>query len=177
MHPIVKGKNIANSIKQIIQDLEGIDKELAEISKKGLETAQRTLIIESQNPNFTQKHGQLLANEIGLIENDINQYEIYAPVSGDPDIAYEMYYAEYGAGVGSSNALDKSSRMGSGYIPHTRADGYWVYPLIDGTWSSLVNTSEPANYMYQARQTIRQEMKKLKIKLQTKIRTRIKRNR
>ena len=174
----IKGKNVTKTINEIIKTVKGLDKEVAEIAKKGLETAKSTLSYVAPIPNFTQKHRRLLVEEIGLIQTAPNEYKIVAPLSGNTEIAYEMYYAEYGAGIGAMNNLDKSSRPISAYTPHYQTmdeEGYWKYYELDGTVSK-VNTSEPANYMYMARKRIRKEMNNTTVKMRTKIRTVIKRN-
>lgn len=176
MSVIIKGKDISKNIDGIIKELKGLDKEIAEIARKGLGVAQLNLSKAMGYSQFTQKHGEQLVNEIGLMQVAPKEYKIYAPVSGDREIAYEMYYAEYGAGIGANFALDKQNRPISGYIPkYTRKEGgYWGYYDLEGNLH-IVNTSMPVNYMYNARSVMKRAMKKLSTKLQTKIRTAIKR--
>lgn len=176
MSIVVKGKNITKKIDKIIEDLKGINKEVAQIARSGLDVAKLNLAKGVQYTNFTQKHGEQLVNEIGLVEISPNNYQIVAPISGNQEIVYEMYFAEYGAGIGRKNSLDKSLKAKSGYVPkYVHKDGYWLYKDLNGE-VHRVNTSTPINFMFIARSVMRREMKDLSKKLKTKIRTRIKRN-
>ena len=176
----IKGKNISNKIKGIIEELDGINKEVAQVAEKGLMTARRTLASKVNNNDFTQKYGEALIMEIGLVEKSPNNYEIVAPMSGNPEIAYQMYFAEYGAGVGANGIDGKTSqrtlRATSGYTP-TKVDenGYWTYYDLQGHHHT-VNTSIAVGYMETARKEMTIEMKNLSKRLKTKIHTRIKRN-
>lgn len=168
-------KNISSKIDKIIKELKGVNQEIAKIAKEGIDEAQRTLASATFNENFTQKYGMQLIDEIGLVETSPNSYRIVAPISGDEEMALQMYYAEYGAGVGANNSLDKSPRAISGYKAQwTSKYGYWSYKTLQGKWHR-VNTSEPANYMFRARNLMRLKMKQLKIRLQTRVRTTIQR--
>ena len=220
----IKGSDITKKIDGIITELKGINKEVAKISRYGRQVAKTTLMLGSTNANtadleFMQKHGQSLAFEIGLVQTSPNTYEIVAPMSGKEDIAYEMYFAEYGAGLGSKMATKNVARTydssktpplqdlrpKSGYVRSptlgnaTLKYGYslgdwWYYRTfnmehtedkidklgrprkkVHSRWR-FTNTSEPINYMYNAREEMRKELHKLTVKLKTKIRTKIKRN-
>ena len=172
----IKGKNISKKIQSIIDELDGLDKEIAQVAQKGLETAKQTLSEKVTDNKFTQKYGILLVNEIGLIETAKNQYQIVAPMSNDPELAYQMYFAEYGAGIGAYEDSERFLRPTSGYVAtRVNKDGYWWY--YDLTVKvKRTNTSIAVGYMKSARKLMTKEMKNLSKRLKTKIHTRIKRN-
>lgn len=153
---------------------EFVDKVPREIANEGLDIAKQKLTVAISNPFFTQKHEYALVDEIGLRQSTPrrktnikqgNAYTLYAPVSGDRDIAYEMYFAEYGAGIGAASAKFKPTTFAKlHYIPtKVLANGYWYYRLINPIIKkdksgrnrqknyNYVNTSIPVNYMWAAR--------------------------
>lgn len=166
-------KNIANKIKTTQKAVAAFGDKAKTIANDGLQHAKMILALAVESPTFTQKHGEELVNEIGLSEFSSNGYKIYAPVSGDNEIRYEMYFAEYGAGLGASQA--KSSAKGAVALNYVRTqtphkDGSWTYPLITPELKvndegeikeytyAITNTSEAVNYMYSARVLMSMEM-------------------
>lgn len=147
------------------------------IAKDGLEMAQATLIAAVSSPDFTQKHGEMLINEIGIQKISKNGYQVYAPVSGDNEIRNEMYFAEYGAGLGASEAKSTPTGVAAyNYVPTTvikKGDyaGYWFYPLLEPrpyvnkkgelkiSSKGFTNTNVAANYMWAARQAMKTTLK------------------
>lgn len=177
-------KYIANKIKTTQKAVAAFGDKAKTIANDGLQHAKLILALAIESPTFTQKHGEQLVNEIGLSEFSSNGYKIYAPITqGDmsnPDsmeranaIKYEMYFAEYGAGLGASQA--KSSAKGAVALNYVRTqtprkDGSWTYPLITPELKvndegeireydyAITNTSEAVNYMYSARVLMSIEM-------------------
>lgn len=204
---MAKNKSIYSGSKKISQIINVVQKvkteDIERISKKSLDEAKNALLMTVSNKNFTQKHEYSLVNEIGLEKVSNSQYKIVAPISNDLEIKYEMYFAEYGAGVGSSSA--RSIRPRSGYV-RTQSmgnatlkyghslKGYWYYPLLNKEWVEYktdklgrprkkvhgrwgyTNTSTPANYMWTAREVARKEFRLLGEKIEQRIKTDIKRN-
>lgn len=144
------------------------------IANEGLQMAQATLVAAASSHDFTQKHGEMLMNEIGIQKISKNGYKVYAPVSGDNEIIkYEMYFAEYGAGLGASEAKSTPTGVAAyNYIPQFVIQegehaGYWFYPLLEPrpyvnkegelkiSSKGFTNTSVAANYMWAARQAMK----------------------
>lgn len=200
---IVIRNNASKMLSRALKVIEKVKKEdLKEIAEKCVETAKDTLSLTITNPDFTQKHEFDLVNEIGYLKTAPNEYSIIAPLSNNPEIELEMYYAEYGAGIGTSK--ERSIRPKTNYVrtggttkkggeTFKPPSGYWFYPLIGKEWVEYkvdklgrprrkvhdrwgyTNTSEPANYMFEARETAKKEFKKLGEKVEQRIKTNIKR--
>lgn len=168
-------ERIRKRINATISGIDRLQKSTASIAQAGCNKAKEVLAAAIYSPDFTQKHEQLLVNEIGVSEFSATGYKVYAPITqGDNNLAYEMYFAEYGAGLGASMA--KSTPKGVTelvYIPTTEHyDGYWFYPFFPKdvpkeiikkngepalSTHGFTNTSIAVNYMWSARQ----EMKRL----------------
>lgn len=155
-----------------------------QIANESLEIARSTLTAAIPLADFTQKHGADLINEIGIKKTlpskvDIskgNAYKIYAPVSGDNEIAYEMYFSEYGAGIGASQNEHPPTPLADLHYVATKVqpNGYWQYRLeqplirIDKLGRprkknyNYVNTSRAVNYMWHARTYARMRLKEYK---------------
>lgn len=169
------------------------NEELKNIAESAAQTARDTIIIGSGGglggpDGFTQKHGEELANWI-TVTKDGNTYTLAAGEGAPEEIKYELYFAEFGAGI---NADEKAmgQRAGSQYIEkpmhkiHNGGpwDGYWTYPLIepvmvqgkDGNPKSvnygLANQSVPLYYMEEARNSARFQIGTLAGRLKTNIR-------
>lgn len=183
--------DIANRLKQLPEVIQ--KGALAQIEKVALESAQvaQELIIESASDldggvagagAFTQKHGEELANWIN-VEKDGNRFRIVAGADAPEEIKYELYFAEYGAGIATDYSLGSSSN----YIPkpnHTihnggEWDGYWTYSLPNGEALGndgemhdygFTNQSIPLHYMGAARQYARDELGKRAKDIKTAIR-------
>lgn len=161
---------IAKKIGTTINAIDRLQKSTKSIAEQGLLTAKTTLASAVDLEDFTQKHGEFLVDEIGISKFSASGYKVYAPITqGDNEIAYEMYFAEYGAGLGASVA--KNTPKGATefiYIPtKVNEEGYWFYPLIapqevvkkngeiDVVTAKYTNTSVAVNYMWAARQTMK----------------------
>lgn len=166
----VRKTQISKKLDKIIKALDKFEQTPEQIAQEGLQTAQINLAVSVDTPEFTQKHGMSLVDEIGVRQVSEHKYEVYAPVTqGDNEIAYEMYFAEYGAGLGASMA--KNIPTGATelvYIPtQNRSDGYWWYPYVEPkevvnkkgetimASHGFTNTSIAVNYMWSARQTMK----------------------
>lgn len=155
-----------NTTQKAIQELADSTLEIAE---KGLEHAKMKLALAVNDPDFTQKYGFSLVDEIAIEQKSIFNYTIYAPKSGDNDIKYNMYFAEYGAGLGASQAERSATGVVElDYVP-TRIikkgefAGYWYYNLLEPepyvnkegevaiTMTGFTNTSGAVNFMWSAR--------------------------
>lgn len=155
-----------NTTQKAIQELADSTLEIAE---KGLERAKMKLALAVNDPDFTQKYGFSLVDEIAIEQKSVFNYIVYAPKSGDNDIKYNMYFAEYGAGLGASQA-ERSAKgvVELNYVP-TRVikegefAGYWYYNLLEPepyvnkegevaiTMTGFTNTSKAVNFMWSAR--------------------------
>lgn len=155
-----------NTTQKAIQELADSTLEIAE---KGLEHAKMKLALAVNDPDFTQKYGFSLVDEIAIEQKSVFNYIVYAPKSGDNDIKYNMYFAEYGAGLGASQA-ERSAKgvVELNYVP-TRViqdgeyQGYWFYNLLQPepyvnkegevaiTMTGFTNTSGAVNFMWSAR--------------------------
>lgn len=171
---------MANGIAEVQRRLRELPKviqkgTLKAIEKAALEGAKaaQNLIIDASSEMdggvagagaFTQKHGEELANYINVYK-DGNRFRIVAGEGAPEEIKYELYFAEYGAGI----STDYKRGGDSGYVPkpnHTihnggEWDGYWTYSLPDGEALGndgemhdygFTNQSIPLHYMDTARQ-------------------------
>ena len=164
------------------------------------EKAQEKLIKALDDNDFTQKAGGRLVDEIGVVKVSNREYQIVAPISGNVTVFYtyiykgqtkskrgktmesyynlplQMYYAEYGAGIGIENT-ERAFRPSSGYTAkYVRKDGKWSYTDLKGN-HKVVDTSKPVGYMASARKQMKEDLKKVKKRISANIRTTIKRNR
>lgn len=156
-----------NTTQKAIQELADSTNEIAE---KGLEHAKIKLSLAINDPDFTQKYGYSLVDEIAIEQKSVFNYIVYAPKSGDNEkIKYNMYFAEYGAGLGASQAERSATGVVElDYVP-TRIikegefAGYWYYNLLEPepyvnkegevemTTIGFTNTSRAVNFMWSAR--------------------------
>ena len=185
-----------NTTQKAIQELADSTNEIA---NAGLQYAKMKLALSVNDPDFTQKYGYSLVDEIAIEQKSIFNYTIYAPKSGDNDIKYNMYFAEYGAGLGASQAERSATGVVElDYVP-TRIikegefAGYWFYNLLEPepyvnkegevaiTMTGFTNTSKAVNYMWSARRLmgnlLKEQIQKCekKIGAKFKVSTRIKR--
>lgn len=158
-------KRIAKKFKTTQKAVASFADKTKEIAEEGAQYAKMILSLAVESPTFTQKHGKELVNEIGVSQFSSNGYKIYAPISGDEQIKYEMYFAEYGAGLGASEAkFSATGAVSLNYVPtQIRDDGTWAYPLLEPVntvnkkgelkkyYYNITNTSEAVNFMYLAR--------------------------
>lgn len=155
-----------NTTQKAIQELADSTNEIA---NAGLQYAKMKLALAVNDPDFTQKYGFSLVDEIAIEQKSVFNYIVYAPKSGDNDIKYNMYFAEYGAGLGASQA-ERSAKgvVELNYVP-TRVikegdfAGYWYYNLLEPepyvnkegevamTMIGFTNTSGAVNFMWSAR--------------------------
>ncbi len=166
---------VAKKINATINAVTRLQKSTLKIAEEGQNVAKQTLASAISSSDFTQKHGEALVEEIGISKFSANGYQVYAPISGDNEqIKYEMYFAEYGAGLGASEA--KSTPIGIAaynYMPQFviqegKHTGYWFYPLLEQrpyvnkegelkmSSKGFTNTSIAANYMWAAREKMKQ---------------------
>lgn len=185
-----------NTTQKAIQELADSTNEIA---NAGLQHAKMKLALAVNDPDFTQKYGFSLVDEIAIEQKSIFNYTIYAPKSGDNDIKYNMYFAEYGAGLGASQAERSATGVVKlDYVP-TRIikkgefAGYWYYNLLEPepyvnkegevaiTMTGFTNTSKAVNYMWSARRLMGNLLQRQiqncekKIGAKFKVSTRIKR--
>lgn len=185
-----------NTTQKAIQELADSTNEIA---NAGLQYAKMKLALAVNDPDFTQKYGFSLVDEIAIEQKSIFNYTIYAPKSGDNDIKYNMYFAEYGAGLGASQAERSATGVVElDYVP-TRIikegefAGYWYYNLLEPeayvnkegevemTTIGFTNISGAVNFMWSARRLmgimLQRQIQKCekKIGAKFKVSTRIKR--
>lgn len=158
-------KRIAKKLKTTQKAVALFADKAKEIAEEGAQYAKMILSLAVESPEFTQKHGAELVNEIGVSQFSSNGYKIYAPISGDEELKYEMYFAEYGAGLGANEAkFSATGAVALNYVPtEIRDDGTWAYPLVEPQkvvnkkgelktyYYRITNTSEAVNFMYFAR--------------------------
>ncbi len=167
-------KRIAKKLKTTQKAVALFADKAKEIAEEGAQYAKKILSLAIESPTFTQKHGEKLVNEIGVSQFSSNGYKIYAPISGDEEIKYEMFFAEYGAGLGASEAkFSATGAVSLNYVPtKIKDDGTWAYPLVEPTktlnkkgelktyYYNITNTSEAVNFMYLAREQMAMKMQK-----------------
>lgn len=165
-------KRIAKKFKTTQKAVELFANKTKEIAEEGAQYAKMILSLAVESPTFTQKHGAELVNEIGVSQFSSNGYKIYAPISGDEKIKYEMFFAEYGAGLGANEAkFSATGAVSLNYVPtQIRDDGTWAYPLLEPVnmvnkkgelkkyYYNITNTSEAVNFMYLARERMAMKM-------------------
>ena len=181
-NPLKKFDNIQKQIKDFGQKVE-------EIANESAQVARNIIIVEGKAPtsddsDFTQKHGEALANYIEScsVSPSSFKWEIVAGADADEEIRYELFYANYGAGIMASSI---SRSVSSGYVPHaTQKNGFWYYKLDDGAVyyrtgganagktakSGRTNRSVPLLYMQQARNYAKSELGRKANLLKTSIR-------
>lgn len=165
---------VAKKINATINAVTRIQKSTLQIAQEGQSVAKQTLASVVSSSDFTQKHGEALVEEIGISKFSANGYQVFAPISGDNEIRNEMYFAEYGAGLGASVAKSTPTGVaGYNYIPQFVIQegehaGYWFYPLLEPrpyvnkegelkmSSKGFTNTSVAANYMWSAREKMKQ---------------------
>lgn len=174
-------KRIAFTQKQLAR-LEAKAKDIAE---EGKAAAQTKLAMAIGDAGFTQKHGSSLVDEIGVKKAGKSAYAVYAPITGDNEIKYEMYFAEYGAGVGADTAEHKPTNLVKLDYKTTNATAHgWNYPVepyirIDKLGRKRVkrykftNTSKAVGYMWTARQTMKIKLKDALKKFEKKARVKL----
>lgn len=192
-------KNLSRKLEDIQKEIQKTEEDIKKIAQDGKEKAQETLAEAIGDDNFTQKAGGLLVDEIGVVKVSNREYQIVAPMSGNVTVFYnytykghitskrgqtmqsyynlplQMYFAEYGAGIGSSP--QRAIRATSGYTAkYVRKDGKWSYADLKGI-HQVVKTSKAVGYMSSARKQMKEDLKEVKKRISANIRTRIKRNR
>ena len=167
-------KNLSKKLEDIQQEIQKTNEEIGKIANLGLQVAKATINTNKSKGDFTQAHKDTLSAYIRLVAKSNNEYFIIAQ-GDDQKINYELYFAEYGAGIGSSP--QRALKATSGYTAkYVHKDGYWFYEDLYGKHHK-VNTSIALGYMENARQEMKEKLKQLSKRTKTKIRTTIKRNR
>lgn len=156
-----KLKATANLFKKIDKD------GLKVIAEQSLAVAKQTLADGVSEPNFTQKYGDILIEEIGLENDNPQTYRIFAPITNTREMKLQMYFAEYGAGV---DAMRGGNIPSSGYTPHAPKyeNGKWEYYTLMGE-KRLTNTSIPVGYMREARRFAKDNLVEQIAKIKTQI--------
>ncbi len=135
-----------------------IKKSLDELSQDVLEVAKNVLRIDSSDPEFTQKHGAILAEYLS-VQKDGNT-RVIAPIEyASEEILWELYFAEYGAGLGTSHNILGSNSNYINYGKHILINGidHWFYPTNPiGDEYDLTPTSTALGYMLEARMYAKQ---------------------
>ena len=127
--------------------------------------AKMRLAMAAAQPDFTQRFGERLVNEIGVKEMP-SGYAVAAPVKyTDKGTAENMYYAEYGAGImaegGDSNTSEpwiyKTTPLDSAPVATKKGNRKIPYKWWTKTkgWLGMTDRSRPAHYMAAARRYIR----------------------
>ena len=153
-------------------------KGLVDIGKQAVDIAKQTL----KSTDHTQKYGDALVNEIG---GDLTQFGflIKAPYLNNTDeMRKQMYFAEYGAGIGSTykkdnihggakwgyytTKLDKSPRLYRRDLTSGSSLNSYKFMrnsnAVDGRprganiWVGITNRSKPASYMKAARKFVKE---------------------
>lgn len=150
--------NTVNIAKRTLEEV------LKEIAQTTLVKAQERIIFGSFNEDFTQKHYASLASYITLKEethkNGSKSYAIVAGENAPQEIKFELYYAEYGAGLTAEKSAIPSSYVEKGKI---NSNGFWFYNELDGT-SSYVDRSIPLRYMREAKEFAKNQIKEKIVK-------------
>ena len=178
----------SKKLNNIVKIIDGVEVRVKDIAERAKNIAIDTLSnAEYDNMDFTQKHGGVaLANEIQLIENKEGSYTIVAGATAPPEIKYEFYFAEYGAGIDATHSL-----VGSGYQEvggnrytlgedarfHKDVNGeYWWYPSenigdkVGRKFGQFTNTSTPIHYMEEARRWAKEQFGTTAKEIRTAIR-------
>ena len=135
------------------------------LALEAADEAKFRLMIASIRPDFTQRFGDTLVNEIGVKEMP-SGYAVAAPVKHtDKGTAENMYYAEYGAGImaegGDSNTSEpwiyKTTYLDSAPVATKKGNRKIPYKWWTKTkgWLGMTDRSRPAHYMAAARRYIR----------------------
>lgn len=140
-------------LNRVQKEIEEFGKRFERVAEESAQKAREIILTEGKAPisnddDFTQKHGTELAEYITV--NRLGKYtfkwEIVAGAYADDEIKYELYYANYGAGILSAPL---SRTKYSGYIPHaTQKNGFWYYNLLPGQTvikTQGVHAGEPTN--------------------------------
>lgn len=170
-----QARKARKKVELTIKAIEFLSNQVQPIAEKGKERAQLKLAVALTDPTFTQKHESELVSEIGVKRVQSGKevgYQVYAPVSGDNEIKYEMYFAEYGAGLGAQEAEHKPGAVKLNYTPtKVSSSGYWTYRLVHPVIRvdtlgrrrkrnyRVTNTSKAVNYMWSARKLMSAELK------------------
>ena len=173
---------------EIEKEIKKIESQVSEIAYNSEFIAKNTIVIGSTLPSFTQKHGAQLEQYVQLKKLNNGNYQLLAGEFADDEIRYELYYAEYGAGVEKTKSNIPNTYTPTGATRYFKSNKeYWVYPLEstqyvvtptgkDGYRNyAITNKSTPLNYMSTARNYARQALNNLKFKTKRKIKTTIKR--
>lgn len=163
--------------KPIKQEIAKISKQIETIALFSVFVAQNTLKdVATTDHHFTQKHGAELITYINLKQEKENVYKVVAGENADNEIRYELFYAEYGAGIDAT-----APPFGDyPYLSKGAANkyGFWYYPLVEPTITgkkyASTKRSTPAKYMQTARNFARQQLKALKPNIVKSIKTSIK---
>lgn len=159
-----------NNVIKAIKD--EVPKKTEEIANLGLQTAQTTLGLATLDKNmFTQKHRAQLVSQITMNNGEKeNSYVISAGANATPEIKYELYYAEYGAGLGALPDAPPSPYIPKGkVIKSGEFQGYWFYKKLYPDEKGFTNTSMAVEYMRGSKLLAREELKKANIELSKKI--------
>lgn len=167
-----QAKKIQNRITLTQRQLERLQAKAKDIAEEGKAAAQTKLTMAIGEPEFTQKHGSSLVEEIGVKKAGKSAYVVYAPITGDNEIKHEMYFAEYGAGVGADTAEHHPTKLTKLDYTTTNATSFgWNYPVLTPyiridklgrkrkKHYKFTNTSKAVGYMWTARQTMKIKVK------------------
>lgn len=167
--PQAQKRAIEKKLNATQKAIERLAESTAVIAQTGLQHAKIKLACSVDDTDFTQKYGYSLVDEIDLEQKSKYNYIVYAPKSGDNDIKYNMYFAEYGAGLGANQAERSATGVVElNYVPtrviqEGKNQGYWYYNLLQPepyvnkkgevvmTMQGFTNTSKAVNFMWSAR--------------------------
>lgn len=181
-------KNLNKQLQEAVKVVNGIPIKLEQIATIAKDIAQDTLANADTDINFTQKHfGVVLAQEIKLTSNSKGtRFTITAGDNATQEIRYELYYAEYGAGLDATHSLTSSGyqevgdnryiKLDNGHYKKDAQGDYWWYPDAyigkhkGRKFGRFTNTSTPIRYMYNARSWAKKKVHTTAKELRTSIR-------
>lgn len=168
-----QARRINSRVETIRKNIGALPEQVREIVVGGQEVARSTLERAAANPDFTQMKvpiGQMVSCiivEEAHYENSHRVRLVIAPT--DTRTYWNMYFAEYGAGVGKDkNATAYWTAVAKEVIAtgkkhkswnSKRNEGYWYFKDYNGE-IHMVNTSTKVRYMQEGIKHIRNELKK-----------------
>lgn len=197
--------NITKKLKKVVKIFEEeVPNRVEEIAESSKALAQGILASADALPDFTQTMGgEKLAEQITLKKNTEKGKSVFTITAGqyaDDDTRWQLYFAEYGAGIDKINSFPPSNYVWRSDLYFREVDeemvritegiqegDYWKYPLgrtVLGKFSrgrqyyrtwDYANTSVPIEYMKKAKSFAREQLRKEKLNIMAKIKSTIKR--
>lgn len=168
-----QGKRVLLNLRTLFNK---VQEKTATVTEEQTLMAVKLARIVLKNTNHSQKFGDKLINEIGYIEQQQKngvKFKIIAPYTNKTwEMKQHMFYAEYGAGVGTefdlhkgrswgyvSRPEDKTPELGDKKQSHnsTYSSGF-KFKNKKGQLISIVKESQPAHYMREAENFLRRNL-------------------